>query len=109
MEKLIRTLSKSNYEQSLSKALKKKASQEDLELLKEVAFQSSNCVENRLYQISSIAKAFQAACSDSGETGIFDLQTDGFNFGFWLQEETELLMLLNRFIDDSNYCRSENG
>lgn len=108
MEKLLKVLKQNNLEAVADKARRGKTTANERDLLKGVSGQIENHIEARLIQIESLAKAVQVACVDSENSGIYDHQTDGFNFAYWLQEEVQTLQALNVMQSDYDYLSSED-
>ncbi|WP_178861684.1 hypothetical protein [Thiomicrorhabdus cannonii] len=103
MEKLIKIMRSNNLEAIANRVRMGKAAGNDLATLREFAWQAETHIECRLVQLESLAKALQVACLDADNTGIFDPKIDGFNFGFWLQEEAQTLQALTAMQSDLEY------
>jgi|GEM_PF-2175633 len=108
MRELLAVLKQNNLEAVADKARRGKATANERDLLKGVAGQIDNQIEARLIQIESLAKAVQVACIDADGSGIYDHQTDGFNFAYWLQEEAQTLQALTVMQSDYDYLSSKD-
>lgn len=107
MKEIIQTLRKHSFSDLCSKANAGTATQEELQLLDGLSVHINDEVQSRLVHLESLAKAFQLASLDDGNEGLFDMKTDGFNFGVWLESEAATISELHFITGEANFFQKQ--